>query len=64
MRRVFVDIKNLEKIEPEIVPSKLIFDINMFDSNMVFRDQESKEIFVFDANGIWNEDALKHKLLY
>jgi len=25
---------------------------------------ETKEVFVFDANGIWNEDALSHKLLY
>jgi len=33
------------------------------DSKMVFRDMESKEIFVFDANGIWNEEALNHKLL-
>lgn len=64
IRRVYVDIKNLEKIEPEVVPSSFIFLINMMDSNLVFRDQETKEIFVFDANGIWNEEALKHKLLY
>jgi hypothetical protein len=44
--------------------AKFLFMINMFDPNMVFRDQESKEIFVFDSNGIWNEDTLKHKLLY
>jgi hypothetical protein len=36
----------------------------MFDADMVFRDMETKEVFVFDANGIWNEDTLKHKLLY
>jgi hypothetical protein len=36
----------------------------MFDQNMVFRDMETKEVFVFDTNGAWNEDALKHKLLY
>lgn len=64
MRRIFVDIKNLEKIEPEAVPSKMLFDVNMFDADLIFRDQETKEIFVFDANGIWNEDSLKHKLLY
>jgi predicted CoA-binding protein len=27
---------------------------------MVFRDMESKEIFVFDSNGIWNEDAARY----
>ena len=42
----------------------LLFNINMFDSELVFRDMESKEIFVFDRNGIWSEEALTHKLLY
>lgn len=64
IRRIIVDIKNLEKIEPEVVPSAVLWTINFFDSNLVFRDMESKEIFVFDANGIWNEDCLKHKLLH
>jgi hypothetical protein len=64
IRRIIVDIKNLEKIDADIVPSKLLWGINMFDQNLVFRDMETKEIFVFDANGIWNDDALKHKLLY
>ena len=64
VRRILVDIKNLEKIDAEIVPSKMLWAVNMFDSNMVFRDMESKEVFVFDANGIWNEDTLKHKLLF
>ena len=43
---------------------KFLFNINMFDPDLIFRDMESKEIFVFDKNGIWNEDALNHKLLY
>lgn len=64
VKRVIVDIKNLEKIEADIVPSKLLWGVNMFDQNMVFRDMETKEVFVFDSNGIWNEDALNHKLLY
>lgn len=37
---------------------------NIFDKNLIFRDMETKEIFVFDGNGIWNEDTLKHKLIY
>lgn len=64
VKRVIVDIKNLEKIDADIVPSKIMWGINIFDSNLVFRDMESREVFVFDSNGIWNEDALKHKLLY
>jgi hypothetical protein len=31
---------------------------------MVFRDMSTKEVFVFDVNGVWNQDTLKHKLLY
>lgn len=38
VRRVFVDIKNLEKIDAEIIPSSFLFKFNMFDPNMVFRD--------------------------
>ncbi len=64
IRRIIVDIKNLEKIDADIVPSKMLWAVNMFDSELVFRDMESKEVFVFDVNGIWNEDALKHKLLF
>lgn len=64
VRRIIVDIKNLEKIEADTVPSKMLWAVNMFDQNMVFRDMETREVFVFDANGIWNEDALKHKLLF
>lgn len=36
----------------------------MFDKNLIFRDMETKEFFVFDINGIWNEDTLNHKLLH
>lgn len=63
IRRVFVDIKNLEKIQAEVVPANILWTINMFDSQMVFRDMETKEIFVFDANGTWNKDTLEHKLI-
>jgi hypothetical protein len=41
----------------------LMWGMNYFDQNMVFRDQDSKEIFVFDTNGIWNQDTLNHKLI-
>ena len=64
VRRILVDIKNLEKIDADIVPSKKLWAVNMIDQNLVFRDMETKEVFVFDGNGIWNEDTLKHKLLF
>ena len=51
-------------MEPEIIKNKLMWSGNMFDPNLVFRDMNSKEIFVFDKQGIWNESALKHPLLY
>lgn len=44
----FVDIKNLEKVTREHVDNPLIFFGNMFDDNMIFRDSESEEVFVFD----------------
>jgi hypothetical protein len=37
---------------------------NQYERDLVFRDMETKEVFVFDRNGIWNEETLKHKLLY
>lgn len=64
VRRIIVDIKDLEKIDADLVPSKMLWAVNMFDQNMVFRDMTSKEVFVFDVNGVWNQDTLKHKLLY
>jgi len=59
-----VDIKNLEKIDAALLPVPLMWDVNMFDDQMVFRDQESKECFVFDKEGAWNKDALEHPLLH
>ena len=31
IRRIYVDIKNLEKIEADVVPSKFLSQINFFD---------------------------------
>ena len=64
IRRIYVDVKNLEKVDASFVKNNLMWTGNMFDQNMVFRDMESLEVFVFDKNGIWNEDTLNHKLLY
>lgn len=31
VRRIIVDIKNLEKIDAEVVPNKMMWAVNMFD---------------------------------
>lgn len=62
--RHFVDIRNLEKIDASEVPNTLLFSINTFDSQFVWRDAETNEVFVFDTDGIWNAEALEHPLLY
>lgn len=63
--RHVVDIRNLEKVEAEdAIQNNLMWTGNMFDKNLVFRNAENGEIFVFDKNGVWNEDVLKHPLLY
>lgn len=62
-KRVYVDISNLEKVDADLVRSKLFWGMNLYDPDMVFRDQETKEIFVFEKNGQWNADTLAHKLI-
>jgi hypothetical protein len=51
---ILVDIKNLVKVDSSECRSPLLWDANTFDSNLVFMDTQSREIFVFDKNGIWN----------
>jgi hypothetical protein len=53
-RQIIVDIHNLEKIETDQCPNQLMFMMKVFDNNMIFRDMESKEIFVFHSEGMWN----------
>ena len=62
--RHFVDIRNLEKIDSSQVNAPLMWQINMFDPDLCFRDASTGEIFVFDKNGQWNAEALEHPLLY
>lgn len=62
--RYVVDIRNLEKIDGDQVDAPLMWQINMFDADLVFRDAASGEVFVFDKNGLWNKEALEHELLY
>ena len=42
---------------------KILWSYNMFDSDMLFRDMETQEVFVFDRDGIWNKDAVEHPLI-
>ena len=62
--RIYVDIRNLEKIDADRIPSPLLWDSNSFDPTMCFRCSESQEMFVFDSRGVWNKEALEHPLLY
>jgi hypothetical protein len=50
-------------VEADAIENKLMWMGNMFDQNLVFRDTATNEMFVFDKDGIWNEDALNHPLL-
>lgn len=52
--RHYVDVKNLEKVGPEAIPNALMWTGNFYDQNMIFRDMETLEVFVFDKQGIWN----------
>ena len=54
MVRIYVDIKNLEKIVAEECGTPLLWDMNLFDDKMVFRCTESDQKFVFDKQGVWN----------
>lgn len=64
IERFIVDINNLEKIDSSDVAAPLMWEINMFDPDLCFRDAASGEIFVFDKNGQWNKDGIEHPLLY
>ena len=64
VRRHIVDIHCLEKIGSDQVEAPLMWMINMFDPDLIFRDSASGEVFVFDKNGHWNAEALEHPLLY
>ena len=59
-----VDIKNLEKINEEAVSTGIVNEVNMINPDMIFKDKESGEIFMFSTYGQWNEETLKHPLLY
>ena len=63
IERHYVDISCLEKIDAAELDQELLWTINMFDDKMIFRDTWSREIFVFDRDGIWNKDTLEHPLL-
>lgn len=41
VRKSIVDIKNLEKCEPEYVTNNLLWQMNRFDADLVFRDTHS-----------------------
>ena len=64
VERYYVDIRNLEKVDSQSVDAPMMWAINMFDPDLIFRDAASGEVFVFDKLGFWNQQALEHPLLY
>lgn len=59
-----VDIKNLKKITPDVVPGgQYLLRTNAVDKNFIWQDNETQEIFVFDKKGIWSEEGIDHPLI-
>lgn len=63
IQRHFVNIHSLEKVDESHVKSSIIWDVLMFDKEMIFRCAESQQVFVFDKYGVWNKEGLDHPLL-
>lgn len=54
VHRHIVDIKNLEKVSADVIKNPLMWTGNLFDPELVFQDSQTREVFVFDKQGIWN----------
>lgn len=64
VRHSISDTKNLVKINAKSVPSShYVFKRPELDSEFVWKDISTGEIYVFDTEGVWNEDGLNHPLL-
>ena len=61
--RHFVNIAALEKVDASHVKNTLLWNVMMFDKDLIFRCAESQQVFVFDRSGVWNKEALDHPLL-
>jgi hypothetical protein len=60
-----VRIKDLEKIEPNFSEENAFWGFNQgLDSDLMYKDKTTGELFVFDRNGYWNWEGISHKLLY
>ena len=62
--RYYVDVHSLEKVDAEDLDAQMMFAINKFDDQLIFKDTRTQQLFVFDKDGIWNKDTLEHPLLY
>lgn len=59
-----VNISDLAKISPESVKEHyLMFRRLDNDARFVWKDNQTQEVFMFDSNGLWNEEGLNHPLL-
>jgi hypothetical protein len=60
-----VKTSELEKVDDTSdLVNPILWLRSRWDENMVFRDKASGQVFVFDRYASWNEDTLKHPLLY
>lgn len=60
-----VRLSDLEKIEPNFSEENAFWGYNIaLDRDLVYRDNSTGELFVFDSNGLWSWEGISHKLLY
>lgn len=60
-----VRIKDLEKVEPNFSQENAFWGYNIdLDSDLMYKDKSTGELFVFDREGYWNWEGISHKLLY
>ena len=64
IKQSVVDISDISKISADSVKEHdLMFRRLDNDARFVWKDSETQEIFIFDSNGLWNEEGLNHPLL-
>jgi hypothetical protein len=60
-----VRIKDLEKVEPNFSEENAFWGYNIdLDTDLMYKDRSTGELFVFDRDGYWNWEGISHKLLY
>ena len=58
-----VNVKDLQRITFDQMPFKLVTNNLWWDENMIFKDNSTGEIFMFEKRGLWSEEGISHKLI-